>query len=359
MNSNPGNMRLSREAASAFARMALSGIVREYPNKLDHVMNEGSDVKGPRELHPAFYGCFDWHSSVHSQWMLVRLLRLFSNLPEGPEIRAALGKHLTKDNLLAEAAYIQQPNRRSFERTYGWAWLLKLAEELAACDDAEGQEWSANIQPLEALFVERYIRFLPAQSYPIRTGTHPNTAFGMAFALDYARSADAPELKQVVVNRALDYYAGDEQCPASWEPAGNDFLSPCLVEADLMRRVLPADRFREWLGAFLPALSAGEPQPASLFSPAHVSDRTDPQIVHLDGLNLSRAWCMRGIAAVLSPDDPARPVLESSAELHALASLPHITSGDYMGEHWLATFAVYMLTATSFPTTKSTGQAPG
>lgn len=332
---------LDVEQGAHFAELALKGICREYPNKLDHVINDAADVRTPRQIHPAFYGCFDWHSSVHGHWMLVRLLRLLPALPNAPEIRAALAANLAAGNLQAERSYLDQPNRRSFERTYGWAWLLKLAEELHAWDDPQGREWSRDIQPLAGSFVERYLDFLPKQTYPIRTGTHPNTAFGLAFALDYARMVGHDELESLIVERGRMYFLADVDCPAAWEPGGNDFLSPCLVEADLMRRVLPPAEFRTWLARFLPGLPGGEP--ATLFHPALVTDRTDPQIVHLDGLNLSRAWCMRNIASALSAEDPARRVLTEAAGRHEHASLPHLASGDYMGEHWLASFAVYLL----------------
>jgi hypothetical protein len=332
---------LDAEQGAHFAELALKGICREYPNKLDHVINDETDVRTPRQLHPAFYGCFDWHSSVHGHWMLVRLLRLLPGLPNAREVRAALAANLSAANLQAEKAYLDQPGRRSFERTYGWAWLLKLAEELFTWDDPQGREWSADMQPLAGSFVERYLDFLPKQTYPIRTGTHPNTAFGLAFALDYARTVAHHELESLIVERGRTYFLADVGCPAAWEPGGNDFLSPCLVEADLMRRVLPQDEFRTWLARFLPGLLGGEP--AGLFHPALVTDRTDPQIVHLDGLNLSRAWCMRNIAVTLPPEDAAYQVLAEAAGRHERASLPHVVSGDYMGEHWLATFAVYLL----------------
>jgi hypothetical protein len=334
---------LTLEQASHFSRLALKGILREYPNKLDHVINDESEVRGPRSLHPAFYGCFDWHSSVHGHWMLVRLLRLWPDLPEAREVRAVLAGNLAPENILAEKAYLEQPNRSSFERTYGWAWLLKLAEELSGWDDPDGREWSRNLQPLTEVFIRRYLDFLPKQTYPIRTGTHPNTAFGLAFALDYARAAGHGELELLVIERSLEYYSADEDYPARWEPNGNDFLSPSLVEAGLMSRVLPPDEFRAWLGRFLPGLSRGEP--AGLFRPAIVADRTDPQIVHLDGLNLSRAWCMCDITSALPPgtDDEARRLLAEAADRHAQAGLPHVASGDYMGEHWLASFAVLIL----------------
>jgi hypothetical protein len=335
--------KLTREQASSFAKLALKGIQKEYPNKPGDVLNSAKDVKSPRETHPAFYGSFDWHSSVHGHWMLVRLLRLFPDLPERKEIRAALRENLTAKNLQTEADYFTQPNRKSFERTYGWAWLLKLAEELRAWDDPDGKTWSKNIQPLADTIVERYLAFLPKQTYPIRTGVHPNTAFGLAFALDYARAVDHKPLRELVEKRSRDYYARDTDIPARWEPDGADFFSPSLMEADLMRWVLPAREYRDWLGRYLPGLAKGEPK--NLFVPATVTDRSDPQIVHLDGLNLSRAWCMRGIATALPADDPARKALEEAAGRHAEAALKHVASGDYAGEHWLASFAVYLLTA--------------
>jgi hypothetical protein len=329
------------EQASAFARLALKGIRKEYPNKPGDVLNGEKDVKSPKAMHPAFYGSFDWHSSVHGHWMLVRLLRRFPDLPERKEIRAALAENLTAKNLQAEADYFNQPNRKSFERTYGWAWLLKLAEELHGWDDRDGREWSRNLRPLTDAIVERYLAFLPKQTYPIRSGVHPNTAFGLAFALDYARAVDRKKLRELIEERSRAYYGKDVQVPAAWEPDGADFLSPSLEEADLMRRVLPPAEFPAWLRRFLPDLAKGEPK--SLLEPAKVTDRTDPQLVHLDGLNLSRAWCMRSIAAALPKDDPARKVLAESSARHAEAALRHVASGDYAGEHWLASFAVYLL----------------
>lgn len=323
--------------ASHFAALALKGIGREFPNKLDHVMNDAAGVKSPRELHPAFYGCFDWHSSVHGHWMLVRLLRLQPDLPEAAAIRQALRANLTKANLEAETAYLKQPGTGSFERTYGWAWLLKLAAELRGWNDPDGQQWSADLAPLADAFVERYLNFLPRQTYPIRTGVHANTAFGLAFALDYARAAERKDLENLIVSRAKDYFGKDENCPASWDPGGEDFLSPALMEAYLMRRVLEPAEFLAWWDKFLPAL------PPSLQAPAVVADRSDPKIVHLDGLNLSRAACLRDLAAVFPETDPRRAQLSDAARRHADASLPHVASGDYAGEHWLASFAVWML----------------
>jgi len=331
-----------RDAASGFARLAVRAITQEYPNKLDHVMNDPGEVRGPRDLHPVFYGSFDWHSSVHGHWMLVRLLQQFPDLPEADEIRATLDAHLTAANVAAEVAYLGQPNRASFERTYGWAWLLQLATELHAWDDPDARRWAANLQPLADAIAQRYLDFLPKQTYPIRRGVHPNAAFGMAFALDYARVMGRNDLEDLLLERSRTYFAGDSAYPARWEPDGDDFLSRSLEEADLMRRVLPAAEFASWFHAFLPGIARGEPR--SLLEPAVVSDRTDPKLVHLDGLNLSRAWCMRGIASALPGDDAARRVLLQSAARHARATLPYIASGNYEGEHWLASFAVYMFT---------------
>jgi hypothetical protein len=334
-------LRLTREAASNFARIALNCISREYPNKPEHVMNDGRDVQGPRALHPAFYGCFDWHSAVHGHWMLVRLLRLFPDLPEASEIRSALRGNLSSENVKVEVQYLDQPGRKSFERTYGWAWLLKLAEEVQTWKDADGQEWSKNLAPLVQAIVQRYLDFLPRQTYPIRTGVHPNTVFGVTFALDYARSIGNAELEKVLVERAIAYYEADKNCPCSWEPGGEDFFSPCLMEADLMRRVLAPPKYSAWLKNFLPNIDVGES--SNLLRPAIVSDRSDPKIVHLDGLNLSRAWCMLGIASSLPAGDPLRTVLAKSAVQHAESALAHLASGHYEGEHWLASFAVYMI----------------
>jgi hypothetical protein len=336
-------LKMTQPQASAFAKLALKVIQQEYPNKPSTVLNSKADIKGPRDFHPAFYGSFDWHSAVHGHWMLVRLLRVYPQLPERQQIRAVLAEHLTAKNLQAEADYFKEPNRQSFERTYGWAWLLKLAEELHTWDDADAKKWSKNLRPLSDILVARYLAFLPKQTYPIRTGVHPNTAFGLAFALDYARTVGHKELRELIEERSRSYYAKDADIPARWEPDGADFFSPCLMEADLMRRVLPAEEFRSWLGRFLPGLAKGEPK--NLLAPATVSDRSDPQIVHLDGLNLSRAWCMKSIASALPKDDPARKVLTESATGHAEAALRHVASGDYVGEHWLASFAVYLLTA--------------
>jgi hypothetical protein len=273
--------------------------------------------------------------------MLVRLLRTFPTLPEAGQIRQAIGANLSAKNILVETAYLKQKNRQSFERTYGWAWLLKLAEELSLSDDADAKVWSHNLQPLVDALIDSYLLFLPKQTYPIRTGVHPNTAFGLSFAFDYAKTAGNEKLAALISERSRSYFANDANYPGAWEPGGEDFFSPALMEADLMRRVMSATEFRRWFHRFLPQLAAGEPK--TLLHPATVTDRTDPKLVHLDGLNLSRAWCMRSIAGALPANDPARKALANSARLHASDALAHVASGDYAGEHWLASFAVYLL----------------
>jgi hypothetical protein len=333
---------LGRAQAVHLASLAMRCIAKEYPNKLDHVMNDAGEIKSPKALHPAFYGCFDWHSSVHGHWMLVRLLRQFPDMPDARKIRAALDANLSAENLRVETVYLDQPNRQSFERTYGWAWLLKLAEELSTWKDADGARWARNLQPLAHALKSRLLTFLPKQNYPIRTGVHPNTAFALGFAWDYAATTADTELAALIRERSRTYFAGDRDYPAAWEPGGEDFFSPALMEADLMRRVLPRNEFRGWFDQFLPGVAQGEPK--ALMAPAVVTDRTDPKLVHLDGLNLSRAWCMRGIASSLPGAHPARKVLIEAAERHAADALAHVASGDYAGEHWLASFAVYMLT---------------
>jgi Protein of unknown function (DUF2891) len=334
---------LTRERASAFARLALKGINKEYPNKPEHVLSAAADLKGPKALHPAFYGCYDWHSSVHGHWMLVRLLHQFPDLQEADAIRGVLRSHLTAENLRAEADYFARPESKPFERPYGWAWLLKLAEELIGWDDPDAKVWAKNLQPLAEVVVARYLEYFPKQTYPIRTGVHPNTAFGLSLAHDYALRVGDTRLRGLVEERARAYFGADADVPAGWEPGGADFFSPSLTEADLMRRVLPLTEFQAWFVRFLPRAARGEPK--VLFSPAIVTDRSDPQLVHLDGLNLSRAWCMRSMAAALPKDDPDRGRLIESAARHATAGLAHVASGDYAGEHWLASFAVYLLTS--------------
>ena len=332
-----GKTMLTVEGASRFANLALDCIHREYPNKLGQVLKDQSSLLPPRQLHPAFYGCFDWHSSVHGHWMLTKLLKEFPDLPERRAVIDGLSMSLGPDNIAGEVAYFETASP-SWERTYGWAWLLQLATELKTWDDPLGKEWADNLEPLTSTVRDRFIEFLPRQEYPVRTGVHPNTAFGLSFAFDFAEAVDDDTLRDSVVSAAMRYYAGDENCPMSWEPSGEDFLSPCLEEAALMARVMPEKEFRPWLDAFLPALF----EEGSL-RPANVSDRSDPKIVHLDGLNLSRAWNLYVIAAYLD-DDAATAGLRDLANSHLEASLPHISSEHYEGSHWLGSFAIYALT---------------
>jgi len=327
---------LTDAAADRLASLALRCVRQEYPNKLDHVMNDSGEVKSPKALHPAFYGCFDWHSSVHGHWMLVRLLRDHPAMARAGEIRKVLDENLAPERLAAEVAYLGQANRRSFERTYGWAWLLKLSAELRTWNDPAAVRWAAALQPLAEALAAQYSAFLPRQSYPIRTGVHPNTAFSLDLALDYARAAKDARLEALILERARTWFGKDRNAPMAWEPGAEDFLSPCLEEAALMSRVLAPVAFRRWLGAFLPGLPSG-------LVPAVMSDRTDPKIVHLDGLNLSRARALRRIARVLGAADPRSTALEKLADRHAQASLPHLATGSYEGEHWLGTFAVRLL----------------
>lgn len=317
----------SMQTATRFAELALACIGREFPNQPGHVMKHTDDIQRPRTLHPAFYGCYDWHSAVHGHWLLAHLLRNFPALPQADAIRRVLDEHLSRANLEIEAAYLEK--NPGFERPYGWAWLLKLAQE--------APPWRSALQPLVEVIEARYIDWLPRQTYPIRSGTHTNTAFGLAFALDYASELKRDKLTDLVVGKSLEFYGSDRDCPAGWEPGGNDFFSPCLIEADLMRRVYVGNKgdFARWFEAFLPEI------PPTLLAPATVSDRSDGQLAHLDGLNLSRAWCFFSLARSLSNNG----VLLKSAKDHLEAGLVHVASGSYAGEHWLATFAAYALSS--------------
>jgi len=333
---------LTPEVASKLAGLALAHVTREYPHKLDHVMRGPGDVRGPRALHPVFYGSFDWHSCVHGYWLLARLLRRFPALPEAPRIAALLDAQLAPELVAVEAAYLHEdPLRKGFERPYGWAWLLMLAAELARDTSGTGVRRAMTLAPLAVAFARRFYEFLPKATYPVRVGTHYNTAFAVALALEYAALWDDDELAAMLFERARAWYGDDADCQA-WEPGGDDFLSSALMEAECMRRVLPPDEFAPWMDRFLPRIARGEP--ATLFTPAVVSDRTDGKIAHLDGLNLSRAWCWRSLARTWPGDDPRRTRAEMAADAHLAASLPHV-AGDYMGEHWLATFALLALEA--------------
>ena len=331
---------LDTNTASAFARLALAGVAREYPHKPDHVLTAAADVRSPRECHPLFYGCYDWHSAVHSHWLLVRLWRCFEDLPERGEIAARLAASFQPAHFQAERDYAAAAERVAFERPYGWAWLFKLAEELHTATGPEAKAWSAAMRPLVELFCSRLLDWLPRQRYPVRVGLHGNTAFMLGFASDYARTTENAQMTQVVRAAALRFFAGDRVAPCQWEPGGNDFLSPSLVEADLMRRVLGEDEFRAWLESWLPDLTN-----STLLQPVDVTDRSDPQGGHLDGLNLSRAWCLMHLANRVATDGALHRVLVQAASDHLFAALPHVQSGNFLGEHWLATFALYAMTS--------------
>ncbi len=329
---------LTKETASHFAKLALKCIQQEYPNKPGEVLGSELDVKPVREYRPAFYGCFDWHSSVHGHWMLIRLMKDFPGLPEETEIRTAIGKNITPENIAVEVKFFLDSNNKSFERTYGWVWLLKLAGELNTWNDSDAKYWESCLKPLSDLICNYYIDFLPRLLYPIRVGEHTNTAFGMSFALDYARITQNKPLEEALVTRARHYFLNDTNCPESWEPGGYDFLSPCLTEADLMARVLPAEDFVKWINAFLPGINSGGLK--IMNETARVSDRSDGKLVHLDGLNFSRAWCLKGLAGIAGMN---REILSEAALRHINAAIPNVADGDYAGEHWLATFAVVAL----------------
>ena len=334
---------LTAELARRFAEIAQDNVVREYPNKLDHVLDEDADAAAPRALHPAFYGSYDWHSCVHMHWLLVHVRRLYPDLPQSAAIDALLARHLAPANIAVECAYLARPGAKSFERPYGWAWLMKLAHELALCRDANGRALAANLAPLTDAFEQRYLEFPPKIHYPVRHGVHSNTAFGVMFALDYARHVQRTELESLCVEKIREWFVADRAAPVAHEPSGADFLSPAFVEADLVRRVLPQAEFSVWLAGWLPGLADGAP--ANLLSPVEVSDRGDPQIVHLDGLNLSRAWSLASIAAGLPAADARQGPLRRAAGAHLAAGMAGLASEDYLGAHWLASFAALALSA--------------
>jgi len=333
---------LTSAQAAGFARLALANVEREFPNKLDHVMAGAADIAAPRTLHPAFFGSFDWHSCVHAHWLLARILRLQADIAEAALIRRTLDSHLSAANVAAEVEYFRRPESRAFERSYGWAWLLKLAAELERWSDVDAQRWSRNLAPLAQAVAGAYLDWLPDATYPIRHGVHSNTAFALAFAHDYAGGSAAIALGELAAAKAREWYLADSKAPARWEPSGADFFSPALIEADLMRRILDVSEFPDWLARFLPGIERREPR--TLFSPAVVSNRSDPYIVHLDGLNLSRAWCWRAIGCALPRDDPRATIATAAADAHRAAGMAGVTSGEYVGDHWLATFAVLALT---------------
>lgn len=328
---------LSPAQAAQFARIALGHVGREYPYKLGQVLTSDADLAPPRRLHPIFHGSFDWHSCVHGYWTLATVLRLHPSLPEAAAIRARFDALFSAANVAGECAFFAQPASRGFERPYGWAWLLMLQAELLRHDAG----WAATLQPLADDIVARFRDFLPRATYPVRVGSHFNTAFALVLTQEYASAVAASELVDLLRASAWRWHADDRDAQA-WEPSGDDFLSATLIEALALQRLLPAADFLRWFDAFLPRLASGEPR--SLFEPAIVSDRSDGKIAHLDGLNLSRAWCWRALAAALPAGDPRIAPMHAAADRHLAASLPAV-AGDYMGEHWLASFALLALRA--------------
>lgn len=329
---------LNLEQANKLANLPLHCINTEYPNRLSQTLGGYEDLKSPTELHPAFYGCFDWHSSVHGHWSLVSLLKSFPEIDNAEDLKQKLLNNISKENIEAEVAYFFGKHNKSYERTYGWAWLLKLAEELHTWDDETARQLERNLQPLTDLIVGKYIEFLPKLNYPQRIGTHSSTAFGLSFAYDYAEVLNNENLKNAIKERALYFFKNDKDCPMSWEPSGSDFLSPCLEEAALMKRLLPVEDYKVWLSDFLPKLKSKN----YTLEVGVVSDRTDGHLVHLDGVNFSRAWSLNKIAEGL----PEYNHLKNIANKHINYSLPSIFGDSYEGGHWLGSFAIYALNST-------------
>ncbi|PYE81528.1 hypothetical protein DFQ11_102102 [Winogradskyella epiphytica] len=326
---------LNLEQANRLAQLPIDCINTEFPNKLNQTLADASELKSPKELHPAFYGCFDWHSAVHGHWSLVSLLKTFPDLKNKAEIEEMLLQNISKANIEQEVLYFEGKHNASFERTYGWAWVLKLAEDLHTWDSPIARELEGNLKPLTDLMVEKYMEFLPKLNYPIRVGEHSNTAFGLSFAYDYALVANSIELKELIEKRAIEFYEDDQSCPLGWEPSGFDFLSPCLEEAALMKRVLPMSEFKVWFNDFLPELNDVNFD----WSVGEVSDREDGKLVHLDGVNFSRAWSLNFIAK----DIPELQHLTNIANKHINYSWPSIVGDSYEGGHWLGSFAIYAL----------------
>jgi hypothetical protein len=334
-----------------FARLALDCVHREYPNKIAHVMNSAADAGTPSQLHPVFYGCFDWHSSVHGHWLLVRLLRTArDDLPVemGLQIVEALNRSFTAEGVAAEVAYFQAEGRKAYERPYGIAWFLQLTAELREWRDPLAARWLDTLKPLEAVIVAQIRSWLPNLAYPIRLGTHNQSMFAFGLILDWARASDDFELEHAVRSKTLEFHLNDRDCPLNYEPSGEDFLSPCLMEADLMRRVLGKADFAIWLEKFLPGIP--HDGGAGWLTPGVVLDPTDGKLVHLDGVNLSRAWNLENIAAALPEKDPRRASLEATAKVHAKAGVANVSAEHYEGSHWLASFATYLVTNRGMPT---------
>jgi len=331
---------LEPAAAARFARLALDCVHKQYPNKIAHVLLSDADARPPRELTPAFYGCYDWHSSVHGHWLLARLARLFPEAQFASAARAALALSLTPENIAAEVAYLRGAGRTSFERPYGLAWLLQLAAELRAWDDPQARLWAEVLAPLEIESAQRIAAWLPKLQYPIRSGEHSQTAFAFGLIADWTQVRGDVGIARLLENRSRIYYLDDRDCALGYEPSGEDFLSPCLGEADFMRRMLPPADYANWLERFLPGIPRNGR--GDWLPPGVVTDRSDPKLAHIDGLNLSRAWMLEGIASGLPPKDRRRAALLAAARAHAEAALPAVTGEHYEGGHWLGTFAVYL-----------------
>jgi DUF2891 family protein len=325
-----------------FAILALDCIHREYPNKISHVLQSADDARPPRELTPAFYGCFDWHSSVHGHWLLTRLLTVQPDGVYAAEIRAALAKSFTEDNMAGELNYYTAEGRGSFERPYGIAWYLQLVAELEESDDPQLREWRETLRPLEDAIVGKVRAWLPKLSYPVRLGTHNQTAFAFGLMLDYAHTVGNDAFANELAQKSLAFHRADVNCPLAYEPSGEDFLSPCLMEADLMRRVMPQQDFVVWLGYFLPQIPIDGS--SDWLAPGIVLDASDGKLVHLDGVNLSRAWALEGIASALPADDPRVAALMAAHAVHRDAGIAAVSAEHYSGSHWLASFATYLTT---------------
>jgi hypothetical protein len=344
----PAATTLDEPAAARFAGLALKCLHQEYPNHMSLTLNSAADARTPHELTPAFYGCLDWHSDVHGHWLLVRLMKLFAHAPFASQARTQLARSFTPENIAGELAYLSGTGRTSFERPYGLAWLLRLAQELHTSRDPDMQRWALTLEPLEKESAAHLISWLPKLHYPIRIGEHDQTAFSFGLMWDWAMSPpDAHtgdlhrQMRELLKDAAQRFYLHDRSCPLAYEPSGEDFLSPCLAEADFMRRVLAPQPFAAWLSDFLPQIPRASAAPAWL-APAVITDRADPKLAHLDGVNLSRAWMLQGIAHRLPPQDPRIALLLSSAAEHAAQSLPAVTGEHYEGGHWLGTYAVYL-----------------
>jgi hypothetical protein len=341
-----GPAKVDPALVTRFARLALDCVHREYPNKIAHVLNGAEDARTPAQLYPVFYGCFDWHSAVHGHWLLVRLLRTTPAQDMPPALReeivGALDRSFTPEGVVGEVAYFRGDNRASFERPYGVAWFLQLTTELREWDDPQAKAWLATLLPLEQVIVAQIADWLPKLAYAIRLGTHNQSMFAFGLMLDWARTAGDTGMERLLIERSLAFHRDDRDCPIGYEPSGEDFLSPCLMEADLMRRIMPQAEFAAWLDNFLPNIPRDGR--GDWLAVGIVNDPSDGKLVHLDGVNLSRAWNLRNIADALPPSDPRNAALRAAAEIHARSGIASVSAEHYEGSHWLASFATYLVT---------------